>query len=337
MDRIKEGMIKLRSEKIRRFLEICLAVGSYLNNQKNLVAGFKFSSLAKLMETRAQGSKMNLLHYIASYVEKKHPDILDWPDDVACLSAVPGAVKAIQQDIGFLKGNSNILSKELGAMTDPALANLKRFFMETAESVQRDLAKLDQEEKLMADELAFFGETNTGEIPQFFEQWDKLAVGLKSAVKYNHSLAKKEESLRQKEETKKKKEEEEKVMSKVVNTLRKSQANLKQMKEEKIDGFFSSQSRSRRESSKKSGGDEAVDSLVDDILSNNPAATNRNRRSMREEKGVVKQISKGLRDSRSFSKIRENRGSEKEEEPKDRDKSKAALQRQISSKLTRRR
>jgi len=178
----------------------------------------------------------------------------------------------------------------------------------------------------------------------FFVQWQKFANAFKASVKYNRAQIKKEQALKSKEDQKKKKEEEDKVMNKVVTTLRKSQANLKQNLDTNtpIDGFFANRerrnTRGQREDrrTKEKDKDKAIDSLVDDILSNDPAAA-RPRRGGRDETGVVKQLSKGLRDSRTFSKIRENRGKDEVQED-DKEKAhhtKVALQRQISSKLTR--
>lgn len=289
----------------------------------------------KLLDTRAQGSKTTLMHYIAKVIEDKYPDLIDWPDELSTMKDVPGAVQASQQDIGFLKGGSNTLNKDISNIGESeAMNKLRSFFQQTSEMVAKDLARVDEQDKSISADVIFFGETNSQDIPGFFSQWDRVAQGFKAAVKYNKAQAKKEAAQKVKEETKKKKEEEEQVMSKVVNTLRKSQANLKQMKgDDKIDGMFSGKGRRER----KSAASDDVNSLVDDILSNNSSSSSsRPRRNMREDKGVVKQLNKGMRDSRSFSKIRESRGSEQEDK-QEKEKSKAALQRQISTKLTRRR
>jgi len=321
--------------------------------------------LMKLIDVKAPGSKTTLLHYIAELVETKYPHLLEWPEELNLMKQVPGAVQAFQQDIMYIKNNCSILSKEITSIGENAdLANLKKFFVNTSDSVTTELAQNESADKLIADDVEFFGESNIQDVPGFFSAWDKFAQSFKAAVKFNHAMAKKEAALKAKEEAKKKKEDEEKVMAKVDTTLRKSRANLKSMEDTKVDGFFanrgrrnepSSSSGSRDSGGKDSGssgrrdrrGDEKKDvsslSLVDDILSNNPSGGTRARRNQRDENGVVKQVSKGLRDSKNFSKIRESRASgaaNEKDQQKDNDKdksekTKAALSRQISSKLPR--
>jgi len=168
-----------------------------------------------------------------------------------------------------------------------------------------------------------------------------------SAVKYNKAQAKKEAALKAKEEAKKKKEEEEKMVSKVITTIRKSQANLKAMNTGMVitDDFLSGKTRTARttrpertERDRRERPKKEVTSLVDDILSNNPAFSNRPRRNMRDQDGQVKQLSKALRNSRTFTKLRENRDAQAADKGQTKEVSqttKQALQRQLSTKLPR--
>jgi len=344
--KVKKGLQELKSDKIKRLMEIALAVGVYINNPRNNIYGFKFSSILKLADVKAKGSKQSLLHFIAKMIENNHPDLLEWTEDLKYVKEAIGAVAASQQDISYMKSGASTMKKELESMGDhPETAKLKAFFNEHVERVTKEIEGLDLEQQRIVEEVSYFGEQSS-DIPGFFKIWIEFANAFRSAVKFNKAQAKKEAALKAKEDAKRAKEEEDKVMSKVVTTLRKSQANLQQMykgDDVKIEGFFSKKGRdskdsrrdSRRESRKPD--DQAVDSLVDDILSNNPAFTsNRPRRSMRDDNGVVKQLAKGLRDSRTFSKIREKRTDDKpEKETRDRSSTKQALQRQISTKLPR--
>jgi len=230
-----------------------------------------------------------------------------------------------------------------------ANSQLKQFFQECLVKFKSDITILEKEVVDIGNDVAYFGEQNTTDIADFFKQWEKFEHSFSAAIKYNKAQAKKEAALKAKEESKKKKEDEEKVLSKAVNTMRKSQANLKQLTKDgndvKIDGFLAGKSRASASRRTKEREDKKqpkeVNSLVDDILSNNPAFT-RPRRNAKdtEDKGTVKQLSKALRNSRTFARIRETTRQAGTDNLTMRDSettqsTKQALQRQISSKLSR--
>ena len=81
------------SEPLTRILEIILALGNILNrgSARGNAAGFKLSSLTKLVETKAANRSTTLLHYLAKTVEAKSADLLGF---AASLSHLEPASKA---------------------------------------------------------------------------------------------------------------------------------------------------------------------------------------------------------------------------------------------------
>uniref|UniRef100_A0A3P8X7J0 Formin-like 2b n=1 Tax=Esox lucius TaxID=8010 RepID=A0A3P8X7J0_ESOLU len=64
------------SQKLKKILEIILALGNYMNSSKRgAVYGFKLQSLDLLLETKTTDRKLTLLHYIANVVREKYPGV----------------------------------------------------------------------------------------------------------------------------------------------------------------------------------------------------------------------------------------------------------------------
>jgi hypothetical protein len=66
----------LESTKMTKVLEIVLSIGNYLNGDsfRGQAHGFSIDVLARLGDVKGAGSKVTLLHYLASLIDKKFPD-----------------------------------------------------------------------------------------------------------------------------------------------------------------------------------------------------------------------------------------------------------------------
>uniref|UniRef100_A0A673LXA8 Formin-like protein 2 n=1 Tax=Sinocyclocheilus rhinocerous TaxID=307959 RepID=A0A673LXA8_9TELE len=64
------------SQKLKKILEIILALGNYMNSSKRgAVYGFKLQSLDLLLDTKSTDRKITLLHYIANVVKDKYQQV----------------------------------------------------------------------------------------------------------------------------------------------------------------------------------------------------------------------------------------------------------------------
>lgn len=69
-----------RSRRLRRLLEIVLALGNYMNRgARGNAIGFRLASLNRLADTKSSAAKgTTLLHYLVQVLEKKVSNILDF-------------------------------------------------------------------------------------------------------------------------------------------------------------------------------------------------------------------------------------------------------------------
>ena len=77
------------SEPLTRILEVILALGNILNrgSTRGNAAGFKLSSLTKLVETKAANKSTTLLHYLAKTVEAKSAELVSFAKTLPTLEA----------------------------------------------------------------------------------------------------------------------------------------------------------------------------------------------------------------------------------------------------------
>lgn len=74
-----------KDERLKKWLELILAHGNYLNGEssKGGAYGFKIELLGKLKETKSSNGKLNLVQYLVSYISDKleNKELLDIIDD----------------------------------------------------------------------------------------------------------------------------------------------------------------------------------------------------------------------------------------------------------------
>lgn len=82
----------LTSHQLPVFCQLILRIGNFLNYGSHTgdADGFKIGTLLKLTETKAQQSRMTLLHHVLEEVEKSHPDLLQLPRDLEKPSQAAG-------------------------------------------------------------------------------------------------------------------------------------------------------------------------------------------------------------------------------------------------------
>lgn len=106
----KEALEEIKtSSKFASILELILLMGNILNTgSRNAQSiGFDISFLPKLQNTRAADGKTTLVHYLAQVVEEKHPDLLQFTEE---LSYVERASRVSDE---VLQKNLNTMEKSL--------------------------------------------------------------------------------------------------------------------------------------------------------------------------------------------------------------------------------
>uniref|UniRef100_A0A8C8CXL7 Inverted formin 2 n=1 Tax=Oncorhynchus tshawytscha TaxID=74940 RepID=A0A8C8CXL7_ONCTS len=120
------------------FCRLILDVGNFLNYgcHTGNAEGFKISSLLMLTETKANKSRITLLHHILEEVELNHPELLYLPDDIEiCEKAAGINLDSIQAEASALLNRLKEASKKVSNSVD----DVKQQFTEKNLEACRDL------------------------------------------------------------------------------------------------------------------------------------------------------------------------------------------------------
>lgn len=114
---VDEACDALRSSTLMpSFCRLILAVGNFLNygSHTGNAEGFKISSLLKLTETKANKSRITLLHHILEEAEANHPELLVLPDDIEiCEKAAGVNLESVQNEANGLLKRLNDTAKKV--------------------------------------------------------------------------------------------------------------------------------------------------------------------------------------------------------------------------------
>lgn len=93
------------SPRLPSFCKLILDIGNFLNygSHTGNAEGFKIGTLLKLTETKANKSRITLLHHIIEEAEQNHPDLLKLPEDLEiCDKAAGVSLETIQSEAATL-------------------------------------------------------------------------------------------------------------------------------------------------------------------------------------------------------------------------------------------
>ncbi|XP_024413594.2 disheveled-associated activator of morphogenesis 2 isoform X1 [Desmodus rotundus] len=106
----------IRSKRLKRMLEVVLAIGNFMNKgQRGGAYGFRVASLNKIADTKSSIDRnISLLHYLIMILEKHFPDILNMPSE---LQYLPEAAKVnlaeLEKEVGNLRKGLRAVEVEL--------------------------------------------------------------------------------------------------------------------------------------------------------------------------------------------------------------------------------
>uniref|UniRef100_A0A671YWN1 Formin-like 2b n=1 Tax=Sparus aurata TaxID=8175 RepID=A0A671YWN1_SPAAU len=155
------------SQKLKKILEIILALGNYMNSSKRgAVYGFKLQSLDLLLETKSTDRTQTLLHYIANVVREKYPVVslfyneLHYVDKAAAVS-----LENVLCDVKELQRGMELTWREFSVQHNSTLKD----FISRHES---RLSKLQEDARIAQDAfedvVKFFGESSKTMPPSVF-------------------------------------------------------------------------------------------------------------------------------------------------------------------------
>ncbi|XP_038055713.1 inverted formin-2-like isoform X2 [Patiria miniata] len=203
----------LNSKTLEEFLTLILLTGNFMNSggfAGNAMA-FKISSLMKLIDTKANKPRMNLMHYIVEMAEQKDKNMLSFPNEMKSLN------EAARLSLDHLTGEINILGRSLEKL-EKQQENAAKDVQEQLQSFIKDaLSQVeDLKEELrtinkLSEELAiyFVEDASKFKLEEFFQIFKTFAERIKTCKEENEKRCiqeKKAEARRkQKEEMEKKK------------------------------------------------------------------------------------------------------------------------------------
>nr|XP_020835129.1 inverted formin-2-like [Phascolarctos cinereus] len=138
----------LTSQRLPVFCQLILKIGNFLNYGSHTgdADGFKISTLLKLTETKANQSRVTLLHHILEEVEKNHPDLLQLPSDLEHISRAAG----INIDVIHSEASTNL--KQLLEMEQKVSSGIPEVQEQYAKPLQDSISasrELEEEFKVI--------------------------------------------------------------------------------------------------------------------------------------------------------------------------------------------
>ncbi|XP_034035698.1 formin-like protein 2 isoform X1 [Thalassophryne amazonica] len=195
------------SQKLKKILEIILALGNYMNSSKRgAVYGFKLQSLDLLLETKSTDRKQTLLHYIATVVRDKYPTVsmffneLHYVDKAAAVS-----LENVLCDVKELQRGMELTWREFSMLHN---AMLKDFISRN----ESRLSKLQEDARIAQDAfdevVKFFGESSKTMPPSvFFPIFVRFIKAYRLVEEENEQRRRQEQMLLEKLEQEEQQEE----------------------------------------------------------------------------------------------------------------------------------
>ncbi|KAJ8403983.1 hypothetical protein AAFF_G00343330 [Aldrovandia affinis] len=184
--------------KLRRMLEIILALGNYMNSsRRGSVYGFKLQSLDLLLDTKSTDRKMTLLHYIAMTVKDKYPELANFYSELHFIDkAAAVSLENVLLDVRELGRGMDLIRKECGLHDHAVLKSFMQINDPQLDKLQRD-AKTAEE--AYNNVVNYFGESAKTTPPSvFFPVFVRFVKSYKDAMEENEQKKKQEEALREK-------------------------------------------------------------------------------------------------------------------------------------------
>nr|Q7XWS7.3 RecName: Full=Formin-like protein 12; AltName: Full=OsFH12 [Oryza sativa Japonica Group] len=197
------------SEKLKVIMEKILFLGNKLNQgtPRGQALGFRLDSLLKLTDTRANNSRMTLMHFLCKGLADKSPHLLDFYEEFVNLEAASKLqLKALaeeQQAVvkGLQKVEQELAASESDGPVSEVFRKTLKEFTDASGADVRSLSALYAEVGKSADALAYYFGEDPAKCP--FEQVTSTLLNFVGLFRKAH-----EENIKQIEADKKKAQKE---------------------------------------------------------------------------------------------------------------------------------
>nr|CAD7402960.1 unnamed protein product [Timema poppensis] len=233
-----------RSRRLRRLLELVLALGNYMNRgARGNASGFRLGSLNRLADTKSSAAKgTTLLHYLVEILEKKFKDILKLEEDIPHVrDAAKVNMGELEKDMNQLRNGLKEVEREIEFHRSQQVTSADRFlpvmkeFLSSATCRFSELEDLFQDMKTRFDRaVRLFGEDNSTIQPDdFFGIFDAFLVAFSEARQDNDNIKRRREEEEKrvlqeaelKKRTMERKNSRDGILAKVGNSLKNGLSN----------------------------------------------------------------------------------------------------------------
>lgn len=187
------------SQKLKKILEIILALGNYMNSSKRgAVYGFKLQSLDLLLDTKSTDRKITLLHYIANVVKEKYSQVALFYNELHYVEkAAAVSLENVLLDVKELQRGMELTKREYSMHGHNTM--LKDFITHN----ESKLKKLQDDAKIAQDAfdeaVKFFGENSKTTPPSvFFPVFVRFVKAYRQAEEDNEQKKRQEQLLMEK-------------------------------------------------------------------------------------------------------------------------------------------
>ncbi|XP_073494740.1 inverted formin-2 isoform X2 [Phyllobates terribilis] len=149
----------LASHRLPVFCQLVLKVGNFLNygSHTGNANGFKISTLLKLTETKANQTRITLLHHILEEIEGNYTDLLELPNDLETVSKAAGInieniYSETSSNLKRLKDLQNKLSKSSNDMREQYEKCVQDSF-DALKDLEKQLEDISQKKQKLSDYL----------------------------------------------------------------------------------------------------------------------------------------------------------------------------------------
>ncbi|KAM4014597.1 inverted formin-2 isoform 2-T2 [Anomaloglossus baeobatrachus] len=149
----------LASHRLPVFCQLVLKVGNFLNygSHTGNANGFKISTLLKLTETKANQTRITLLHHILEEIEGNYTDLLELPNDLETVSKAAGInienlCSETSSNLKRLKDLQYKLSKSSNDMKEQYEKSIQDA-LDSLKDLEQQLEDISQKKKKLSDYL----------------------------------------------------------------------------------------------------------------------------------------------------------------------------------------
>uniref|UniRef100_A0A9J8CZD0 Formin-like 2b n=2 Tax=Cyprinus carpio TaxID=7962 RepID=A0A9J8CZD0_CYPCA len=187
------------SQKLKKILEIILALGNYMNSSKRgAVYGFKLQSLDLLLETKSTDRKQTLLHYIANVVKEKYPVVSVFYNELHYIEkAAAVSLENVLLDVKELQRGMDLTRREYSMHGHNSL--LKDFIHHNEARLKKLLDDARIAQDAFDDVIKFFGESPKTMPPSvFFPVFVRFIKSYRQADEENEQKKRQEQLMMEK-------------------------------------------------------------------------------------------------------------------------------------------